>query len=357
MKKELILGQKIRHNQLRKWRKDIPSIKEIIKKDYIYFEKWFLKYEKLINFGCRQIIKKEANGNKLKLIYSNYSKSEKKIFTNYFPLKIKVDKDFQYFFGLWCGDRLGSGRFGVGNKNKEINLYTKYYLKKLYQKPEFILTYNQGIKKPKLDYKIDKYYINKAETNIRGYCISVGIKNGIMFTFFDYLYKNLDKILTYFPNPYIFFAGLFDAEGNVFLEDSCFRWACLDKEKVSIYKKHLKKLNLFKRYDGCNLVTYNKNTFSKEILPHIKHPDKINKTNLICYSCGKLEDRFLEILKLIKNNPSITNKKLSKVLKRTKRYSQTMFLKKLGYIKSENYPKQLFITPKGLDEIQGARTR
>ena len=73
-----------------------------------------------------------------------------------------------------------------------------------------------------------------------------------MFSFFDYLYKNLDKVLNLIPNKYIFFAGLFDAEGNVFLEDGCLRWSCLDQEKVEIYKKHLKELNLFDRYDGCN---------------------------------------------------------------------------------------------------------
>jgi len=176
-----------------------------------------------------------------------------------------------------------------------------------------------------------------------------------MFSFFDYLYKNLNEVLNLLPNRYIFFAGLFDAEGNILLEDNCFRWSCLDEEKVKIYIKHLKELNLFNRYDGCNLVSYNKEIFTKEILPYLKHSAKINKSNLVCYKTGKLENRFLEILNLIKNNHGITNLELAKVLKRVKRYSQTRFLENLGYIKTMNYPKQLFITQKGLEEIQGAR--
>lgn len=353
--KILDYGRQFRINQIKKWREEIPDIKNLTKNKEILLEDWFNKYIKLINFGTRQfkLIKKE--GNKIKLVYTNYSNSKKMIFTNYLPVKIKIDNDFQYFFGLWCGDRLGSGRFGVANKNKEINFYTKYYLKKLYQKSEFVLVYNDGIEKPSLNYHIDKIYCNKSDTKIKGYCVHVGIKNRIMFSFFDYLYKNLDEVLNLIPNKYIFFAGLFDAEGNVFLEDSCFRWSCLDQEKVKIYIKYLKELNLFDRYDGSNLVTYNKESFAKEILPYLKHSSKINKTNLICYGKGRLENRFIKILELIKSNPGINNKDLTKVLKRVKRYAQTKFLENLGYVKTMNYPKQLFITDKGVEEIQGAR--
>ena len=351
-------GIEIRRKQIKSWRDDIPKINELIINKKIYFKKWFDKYIKLINFGAREFKSVTRKGNKIKIVYTNYANSKKKTFINYLPAKIKVDNDFQYFFGLWCGDRLGSGRFGIVNKNRELIFYTVNYLKKLYQKPNLILQYHVLAKeKPVIDYDVDQVYVIKSESQkgVNGYAVSVGIKNRILFSFFDYLYKNLDKVLGLLPNKDIFFAGLFDAEGNVFLEDSCFRWACLNEEKVEIYKKYLKKLNLFNRYDGCNLVAYNKKIFAKDILPYLKNPDKINKTNLVCYGFGKLEKRFLIILEIIKDKPSITNSELAKVLKRVKRYAQTRFLENLGYIKTMNYPKQFYITQKGLNEIQGAR--
>ncbi len=103
----------------------------------------------------------------------------------------------------------------------------------------------------------------------------------------------------------------------------------MNEERVKIYIKNLKKLNLFDRYDGCNLISYNKEKFAKEILPYLKYPNKINKTNLICYGKGKLENRFIGILEFIKNNPGINNKGPAKVLKRGKRYAQTKFLEKI----------------------------
>jgi hypothetical protein len=56
-----------------------------------------------------------------------------------------------------------------------------------------------------------------------------------------------------------------------------------------------------------------------------------------------------------KSNGSVKNKKLAKTLKRAKRYAQTRFLEGLGYIKSQGYPKKMYITSKGLEALQGAR--
>lgn len=350
----LEMGRALRRNQLKDFKKEIPKIHEIVENNTLNFEKWFNRYLKLINFGARQFKSIKVKRNKITLGYTNYANSKKKEFINYLPRKIKIDEDFQYFFGLWCGDRLGSGRFGVVNKNKEINFATRNYLRKLFQKSEFILKYNSGIKKPKLSY-IDKYYKEKSSIvngrKIKGYAVLVGIKNGILFTFFNHLLKNLDEFLNLLPNKNIFFAGLFDAEGNIFLEDKCFRWACKNEKQVKIYIKYLKEIELFHRYDGCNLVTYNVNIFKKKILPFIKNPDKINKANLICYKKGNLELRFLHILNVIKEKDKITNKDLSKVLKRVKMYSQISFLEYQGYISKEGYPYKMSITNKGLREI------
>ena len=52
---------------------------------------------------------------------------------------------------------------------------------------------------------------------------------------------------------------------------------------------------MFRRYDGSNLVSYNSKKFITNILPYLKHPQKINDTNLIGSKKGKLNKRFLTI--------------------------------------------------------------
>ena len=326
----------------------------MFKNNVISVEEWFRHYKKLIDFGARQIKNIEIGKHQIKLTYTNYSKGKKKEFVNFLPTQIFVDADFQYFFGLWCGDRLGSGRFGVCNKNKDINMFTSFYLKKLHQQPKFILQYSNLKNIPKLDYPLDGYY--ECKSSAKGYVINVGVVNGILFSLFDYFRQELDTVLTQIPDKALFFAGLFDAEGNVFLEDSCFRWACLNMREVEIYKKHLNELGLYHRYDGCNLVTYNKEAFIRFILPYLKHPDKINKARLVCYGIGTLDKRLLAVLHLIHKNPGLTHKIITKTLKRAKRYAQIKFLEKLGYLKSQGYPKRLYITAKGMETIQEGRT-
>lgn len=304
----LDFGREIRIKQLKDFRTQIPKVKEIIENNSLNLEKWFHHYQKLINFGCREIKNIEKEKNILKVTYTNYAKGKKKLFTTLFPRKIKIDEDFQYFFGLWVGDKSGGGRFGIMNKEKAINLYTAEYLKKLYQKSEFVLhVHNNEI--PHLDYKIDK--IVNINSSTSGYAISVHVINSILKSFFGYLEKDLDNFLNLIPNKNIFFAGLFDAEGNVFLEDKCFRWSCKNETYIKIFKDHLKEMNLFHRSDGSNLVTYNKELFAKEILPFMKHPVRINDANLICFKEGYLNERFKGILRFIKNNPGKPAKEIA----------------------------------------------
>lgn len=343
----LVLGANKRHNQLRVYKKEIPKLEELVNNNMINFEKWFDKYIKLINFGSRQIISINRTKNKIILRYSSYSLSKRKIFENAFPRKIKIDEEFEYFFGLWCGDRVGKGRFGVVNKEKAINLVTKKYLLNLYQKSVSILHVNEGIKVPDLDY-VDGIYINHAKTKIKGYSISVYSKNAILFTFFDYLRKHLNQLMELLPHKNIFFTGLFDAEGNVFLEDGCFRWACKNVYLTNIYIKYLKKMNLFKRYDGSNLVCNNSNDFSILILPYLKHPKKINDARLICFGKGKLNNKFISVLNAIRENNGYQMTKIAKALKKVKVYAQIRFLQRLNYVQCQGYPKKVFITEKGM---------
>ena len=177
--------------------------------------------------------------------------------------------------------------------------------------------------------------------------------NGILKSFFDYLYESLDDFLNILPSRNIFFAGLFDAEGNVFLEDECFRWACKDLKKVNIYKKYLKKYNLFNRYDGANLITNNVESFSKLVFPYIRHKEKINQCQLIFNGEGYLDKRFRNILSMINKNQDKTISEISKIMNRKKLWAQIRFLEKHKYIYSKGYPKHIHMTDKGLSELRG----
>ncbi|MBN2052391.1 hypothetical protein JW756_02720 [Candidatus Woesearchaeota archaeon] len=345
----LDFGRDIRINQLKSFKKGIPSVTEIMESGSLNLEKWFFQYKKLIDFGSRQFQNVLTLEDCLELTYTNYVKGNKKIFKVILPRKIRVDDDFLYFFGLWVGDKSSGGRLGVINKNKELNLYTAEYLKRLHQKYEFILYIHKNVKNPALDYKIDKVVRINSEQN--GYAISVHAINGILKSFFDYLDADLDEFLQVMPKKNVFFAGLFDAEGNVCLDTRRFRWSCKNKRNIKIFSKHLKELNLFHRFDGCNLNTKNKEIFSKEILPYLKHPDKINKANLLCFGEGILPIRFKTALRFILDNPGGKHKIIAKALKKGSVSNMITFLERNGYIKKEGYPNRIFITNKGVASL------
>ena len=99
--------------------------------------------------------------------------------------------------------------------------------------------------------------------------------NGILSSFFYYLHFNLQQFLNAIKNKGPFFAGLFDAEGNVSLYNKSFRWACKNKELINLYSKQLKELNLYDSYDGNCLISHNKKEFYNIIFPYLKqkfHP-------------------------------------------------------------------------------------
>lgn len=344
----LSLGREIRKRQLQNWKKEIPSINQIITKNHINLEIWFDKYLKLINYGYRKFKKIEKKGNKINIEYYNYSNSKKVLFRNSLPKKIKINKEFQYFFGLWCGDRIGKGRFGVVNQNKEIIFFTDYYLKKLYQTPKIVLMVSPKCEVPEYGIKVNQTLVYSS---IKSYGYYVYSQNNTLFTFFDYLYQNLDYVLSNLPNKNIFFAGLFDAEGNVFLEDKCVRWSCKTKRLIKIYVKYLKELHLYDRYDGYNFVAYNLLNFLKLVYPFIKHKGKVNNINLLFNCNGELSNRFLIILTHIYNNPGEKVKDVAKALKRVKLYAQIRFLEDYNYVHSEGYPKTVYLTIKGLKEL------
>ncbi|MBI3036271.1 hypothetical protein HYY73_00725 [Candidatus Woesearchaeota archaeon] len=344
-------GSAKRHQLLKDFRNEIPKISEIASNGQLDVEKWFLAYKKLIDFGARQFTKIREKGNRLLLEYTNFANGKQKAFKTVLPRKIEVDRDFLYFFGLWLGDKAGGGRIGVVNKEPKINFETSKLLQKYRQTPFFELYVDRNVEIPKT-IKVDKI----TKKGLTGWAISVYSVNSIFKRFFEYLEANLDEFLNLMPNKAVVFAGLFDAEGNILLEDKCFRWACKDKVKIEIYKKHLFEMGLYRRFDGGNLVGYDLNKFRSLVFPHLRHPKKINACNLLFFKQGNLEDRFMRILEFIQARPGQTNREVAKALKRAKRSSQLKFLEYLDLIKMTDYPKRMFITEKGLASLsQGGK--
>jgi hypothetical protein len=346
IKEILNYGREKRIKNINNIKMSIPSLKDLIHNNYIGFNKWFIKYQLLLNSGFRKI---EVKNKKDKIIvkYNNFTKYGFRDFELKFQKRIILNDEFIYFFGLWCGDRAGGKRFGVCNQNKDIIKFTENFLKKYSNKIEKILYITKGMNVPKLKYD-KKYIINQ---DIKGWVISVHCNNGIMKSFFDYLRLYLEDFLNIVKKHELFFAGLFDAEGNVSLYNKSFRWACKDDKLIEIYTNFLKKLNLYDRYDTNCLVSYNKEEFYKKIFPHLKHTEKINKTLFLCKGKGNLSIEYLEVLSYINKYPKRTYKQIAKVLKKNKIYSEVKLLSDFGFLSHEGYPYRFRITSKGLNSL------
>jgi hypothetical protein len=340
-------GRKIRHRKLKEWKEDIPKLKEILNNGEIDFKKWFSAYQKLINFGARKFNYIKEKNDFLEISYITHSNKIKKEFVLKFPKSFLVDDEFLYFFGLWCGDRSGGKRFGVCNKNEAIINFTQDFLFKYYQNVERILYITKIMEEPKLSY--DKKFVIDKE--IKGWVLSIHSNNGVLSSFFYYLQSNLDEFLEKTENKYAFFAGLFDAEGNVSLHNKSFRIACQNLNLVKIYSKFLEKLKLFDRYDGECIITYNKDEFYKRILPYLKNKEKINLSQIMCKGKGELPKEYLDILKEAYLNPNSSSKDIAKALKKNKVYSELKLLSDFGFISLIGYPHLFKITNKGLKSL------
>lgn len=330
--KSLNYGRIKRRRKLYFFKKSIPKVSELIFQNKLNVLRWFDRYIFLLNSGFRKstfYIEK----NIIKIKYTNFAKSSIKEFEVMIPKEFTLDKDFIYFFGLWCGDRAGGKRFGICNKNKEIIKFTEKFLKRHNQKIERTLYISELLTNPEIEY--DKKFVIK--TDRRGWVLSIHSYNGILSSFFHYLYNNLDEFLSLIdPKP--FFAGLFDAEGNVSLYNKSFRIACKNTDSINIYKKFLRKLNLYDKYDGNCLITYNLKDFVNLIVPYMKHTNKINLSNFLFTGKEPLPEDYKRILNFIKNNPKKTSKEIAKALNKNKLYSELKLLSDFHFVYPEGYP-------------------
>jgi len=333
IKKSLLSGREKRKKYFINLKNDIPLFSKIIKTDFLDLSLWFSKYKYLVNSNFRKLQINEETNNFL-ISYSNFTKNGYKKFLVKLPKKIFLTEDFYYFFGLWCGDRTGGKRFGVANKNPEILKFVTQYLKENYQNIERILVIKEGFPEPPIKY--DKKYSLKNSHN--GWVLSIHSNNGIFASFFYYLQSNLNEFLNICNNKGAFFAGLFDAEGNVSLYNKSFRWACKNKELIKIYTKYLKEMGLYNKYDGNCLITYDLERFIKLIVPYMKHKDKINNSNFLFSGKPPLPKGYNEILDFIKNNSKKNAKEIAKALNKNKLYSELKLLSDFHFIRHEGYP-------------------
>ena len=343
--RSLEYGRLKRNEIIKSVHNSIPSVSELICKGRIDVLKWFKQYFNLLNTGFRKA-KFSVEKDRVVVGYTNFAGSCFKEFKVNLPRYFRLDGEFIYFFGLWCGDRAGGKRFGICNKNPEIIKLTEKFLDEHFQYTQRYLYVSELINAPQVSY--DKKYILK--TDKKGWVLSVHSQNGILSSFFKYLLRNLDELLSLIdPRP--FFAGLFDAEGNVSLYNKSFRLACKNTELVQIYRKYLKKLNLYSRYEGNCLVTYNLRDFSELILPFMKHLEKINLSYFMLEGRGPIPGEYLDILHFLKNNPLQTNKEIAKALKKVKVYSELKILSNFDFISGKGYPFKFEITSKGLKSL------
>jgi hypothetical protein len=334
VKNSLNSGRKIRENNLILLKDAIPKISEILFNNRINFERWFKSYFHLLNIGFRKS-SFSVEDDRIKISYNNFTMQGNKRFEVVVPREFILDDEFIYFLGLWCGDRAGGKRFGICNQNKEIIKFTEHFLTKHHQKIEKILYVSELIKEPCIEY--NKKFILK--TNKKGWVLSTHTSNGILASFFIYLQKNLNEILETVDNK-PFFAGLFDAEGNVSLYNRSFRLACKNQELIKIYQKFLKRISLYDKYDGCCLITYNIGVFMNSIFPYMKHSDKINKANFLFTGKEPLPREYKHIIDFIKDNPEKTARELSKALNKNKIYSELKLLSDFNFISHIGYPNR-----------------
>ena len=336
----LDLGREKIKNKFKGFREEIPFPEDIFFESSLNVFVWFKNYLPLLQTLGRKVLISNRK-NFFRIVYKNFSKRGYREYSVRLPNKFFLNEDFSYFFGLWCGDRAGGKRMGICNKEEKILEYSEMFLRKHFQKIERILYFGENSNLPKVAYN-KKFKIRGGN----GWAISVHSINGVLATFFHYLLRNI-KFLLNNLNQNAFFAGLFDAEGNVSFYNRSFRWACKDKRLVEIYSSFLKKLNLFSGYDGGCITCYNLDSFYRKIFPYLKHPIKIRNISFLCKGDKKnIPPEFKAILIFIKNNPYKTQKEISKALKKSKVYSELKILKDFGFIFSKDYPLRFKLNKK-----------
>lgn len=216
------------------------------------------------------------------------------------PPKITVEKELSYFLGLTMGDGLGKHRMGVINKNLDVLDFVFNFLLNFFKRDDIIgsvFIHKRSEMKNKINHikKLRKIGIKrfKLVKNFRAYGSFVYSVYVNCQPFSKILLYLIRKIKIIWPNldttvRDAFIAGLFDAEGNVNQRDRILRISQMTPINIDIIKFILTHEGYKFRFDGANFIIGYKGfkerdfkIFKNQVIPHMKHNDKVNKARII----------------------------------------------------------------------------
>ncbi|MCK4669582.1 MAG: hypothetical protein KAT43_00140 [Nanoarchaeota archaeon] len=350
--KNLKLGRTIHTKKIReKFNKKI-EITKVIQKEGNYFvlniSKWWelTGLEHSLKTNICEIIKVAKSKDKITIftkVYTHKGKIRRKI---QLPIKLLLDENFFYFLGLYFGDGTRGSRVGICNKEVRLIKWVATYLSGLFSDQIYMdLMLQKRWQNSQLDPLINKikpFAINKIFYNkmFGDYVFITYIVNKTIERILKLILNNISILIQmkpHFINPFL--AGLFDAEGNVNFRDNVLRISQKNKENCKLINVLLEKVGFGFRYDGSNFVIANTKLtregdfklFSERIWPYLKHPQK--KANAMALINGRnYSEKDLLLVKIVNENPGITNREIAKIIGRKRNQSYLSTLTSAGFI-------------------------
>jgi len=253
--------------------------------------------------GIAQLIDMDVSRDTLTLKYKVFVKASSKfaLHTSVLPRFFTLGDDAMYFLGLWSGDGAGGGRVGVVNKNPSLLAKSVDSLRKSFRQPQDLLVGNamsayglNDARRREQENLLREMGVRQINHTVNKNCyrspvFSVSVHNGLLRRLLDFLRENFHEV---FSGASVeargkFYAGLFDAEGNVNFNlkerEFNFRWATKDPRFADFLMRWLREDGFYlPHYDGANVkVGCRKKTrlmefqrFESLIFPYLVHPGK-----------------------------------------------------------------------------------
>lgn len=171
----------------------------------------------------------ERQGVTMKYEVFKRSNSDFVVSTSMLPRFVRLDTDTMYFLGLWRGDNAGGGRVGIVNQNFDILKKNVNLLRTCFGQPVHhligdvmsSLELDEADKKRygsllrEIDVENVTYTVNKGILGSPVFMVSA--HNAVLRRLLDFVKSNLSSVFTDvgLEARGAFYAGLFDAEGNV----------------------------------------------------------------------------------------------------------------------------------------------
>lgn len=266
--------------------------------------------------GVARLIGMNVNKEILTLRYHVFVRADSKFVarTSVLPRFLILNEDTMYFLGLWSGDGAGGGRVGVVNKNLSLLAKSVDLLRKCFRQPQDLIIGNvmsthrlRGVNRWRQDNLLRGIGVSRISHTVNKKCygspvFSVSVHNSLLKRLLDFLRENLHRVFSSVSaeDRGAFYAGLFDAEGNVNFNlkkrELNFRWATSDPRFAESLMRWLQQDGFYlTHYDGANVkvgcrmetrrIEFQR--FERLIFPRIFHPEKRSVAHkLLDYSRG-----------------------------------------------------------------------